>query len=136
MIWILYSFALVIINDTMAYVFGMTVGKHALLPGISPKKTWEGFLGAAVSTVAAAMFLLPQRRDAVVLSLASSLLGPFGGFLASVIKRAYGEKDFGTLMPGHGGFVDRMDVQVMMAAFTYLYLVFTRPAGASGSGGL
>lgn len=99
MSWVLYSIALVVINDTMAYLFGITLGKHALLPEISPKKTVEGFAGAAVSTVLASMLLLPTKKDALVLSLVSSLVGPFGGFLASVIKRAYGKKDFGDMMP-------------------------------------
>jgi CDP-diglyceride synthetase len=97
--WVLYSMALVVINDTMAYLFGATLGKHALLPEISPKKTVEGFAGAAVSTVLASILFLPTKKDALVLSLVSSLLGPFGGFLASVMKRAYGEKDFGDMMP-------------------------------------
>ena len=124
--WMLYSVVLVIINDTMAYVFGMSIGKHPLLPAISPKKTWEGFLGATLSTLVAAWFWLPEKKDAIYLSLFASLVAPFGGFLASVIKRAYGEKDFGSLIPGHGGLVDRLDCQLIMAPFVYLYLALSR----------
>jgi phosphatidate cytidylyltransferase len=131
MSWVMYSVALVVINDTMAYLFGITLGKHALLPNISPKKTVEGFAGAAASTVLASLLFLPTKKDGLILSLVSSLVGPFGGFLASVMKRAYGKKDFGTMFPGHGGLVDRLDCQVWMAPFVYLYLVFTRPAVAS-----
>jgi phosphatidate cytidylyltransferase len=135
MVWVIYAAALVMINDTMAYVFGMTFGKHALLPQISPKKTWEGFLGAAASTVLASLYMIPPNdgatgmaklQDALVLSMYASVIGPFGGFLASVIKRAYGKKDFGTLIPGHGGLVDRFDCQLIMAPFVYLYLQHTR----------
>jgi phosphatidate cytidylyltransferase len=58
------------------------------------------------------------------LSAFASLIGPFGGFLASVIKRAYEQKDFGTVFPGHGGFVDRLDCQLVLAPFVYLYLLW------------
>lgn len=133
MIWAFYSVALVVINDTMAYLFGITIGKHALLSKISPKKTVEGFVGAAISTVLASILFMPTKKDALVLSLVSSLVGPFGGFLASVVKRAYGKKDFGDMMPGHGGLVDRLDCQIWMAPFVYLYLLFTHPAVASES---
>jgi CDP-diglyceride synthetase len=133
MSWVLYSVALVVINDTMAYLFGITLGKHALLPKISPKKTVEGFTGAAVSTVFMGILFLPTKKDGLILSLVTSLVGPFGGFLASVMKRAYGKKDFGDMMKGHGGLVDRLDCQIWMAPFVYLYLLFTRAAVASES---
>jgi phosphatidate cytidylyltransferase len=124
MIWVIYSVALVVINDTMAYFFGITLGKHPLLSTISPKKTWEGFLGAAVTTMAVAYYWLPDKQDAIALSAFASLIGPFGGFLASVIKRAYEQKEFGALFPGHGGFVDRLDCQLVLAPFVYLYLLW------------
>jgi len=134
--WILFPALLVIINDTMAYVFGMAMGKRPLLKVISPKKTWEGFLGAAVSTLACALPLMrvcklvEDGAEESVLHVASALIvaafisivSPFGGFLASVTKRANGKKDFGTLIPGHGGVVDRLDCQIMTAPFVYLYL--------------
>ena len=123
--WVIYSAILVIVNDTMAYFFGIAFGEHPLLPTISPKKTWEGFIGAALSTVAIAIYWLPSAQDALMLSTVVSLIGPFGGFLASVIKRAYEQKDFGSIFPGHGGFVDRLDCQLMLAPFVYLYLVST-----------
>jgi CDP-diglyceride synthetase len=122
MIWVIYSAVLMIFNDTMAYFFGITMGKHPLLPVISPKKTWEGFLGAAASTVLLAYFWMPYKQDAIAISTFVSLIAPFGGFLASVIKRSYEQKDFGSLIPGHGGFVDRLDCQLILAPFVYLYL--------------
>jgi CDP-diglyceride synthetase len=115
----------------MAYFFGITLGKHPLLATISPKKTWEGFIGAAFSTMAVAYFWLPDRQDALILSVFASLVGPFGGFLASVIKRAYEQKDFGSIFPGHGGFVDRLDCQLVLAPFVYLYLVLKKANAAS-----
>lgn len=117
--------ALVIINDTMAYFFGIAFGRHKLLPVISPSKTWEGFLGAAASTAVAAYYLLESRQDALVLSVAVSIIGPFGGFLASMIKRAYVQKDFGTLFPGHGGLVDRLDCHLILAPIVFMYLSMT-----------
>ena len=120
--WVALPAALVIINDTMAYFFGVLFGSHKLLPVISPGKTWEGFLGAALSTVGASYYLVESKRDAVALSIAVSFIGPFGGFLASMIKRAYAQKDFGSLFPGHGGLVDRLDCHMILAPIVFLYL--------------
>lgn len=124
--WVALPAALVIINDTMAYLFGITLGRTKLLPVISPGKTWEGFLGATISTMLAAYLGIPSKQDAVVLALAVSMVGPFGGFLASMIKRAYAQSDFGSLFPGHGGFVDRLDCQLILAPIVYLYLALTK----------
>lgn len=135
--WIFVPAALVAINDIFAYVFGRLMGRHALLPSISPKKTWEGFIGAGLTTVGAAyagladaggkIILGPgiegiSQTDGMILAGFASIIAPFAGFLASVIKRAYGRKDFGDAFPGHGGFVDRLDCQLLIAPFTYFYL--------------
>eukprot|EP00978_Attheya_sp_CCMP212_P047463 scaffold421377_cov55-Attheya_sp.AAC.7 len=132
--WVLFPALLVIINDTMAYVFGMSMGRHKLLPRLSPKKTVEGFVGAAFSTVAMAIPLLhwvttvapenaaDMNRHALLMAAFTSIVSPFGGFLASAVKRAHNAKDFGTLIPGHGGVVDRFDCQVVTAPFVFLYL--------------
>mmetsp|Transcript_4443 Transcript_4443/g.6759 ORF Transcript_4443/g.6759 Transcript_4443/m.6759 type:complete len:424 (-) Transcript_4443:79-1350(-) len=127
--WIVYPALLVIINDTMAYVFGFSMGKNPLLPQISPKKTWEGFVGAALSTLLLAKPLLGvckidviSLQHALAIAAFISFVSPFGGYLASVTKRAHGAKDFGTLIPGHGGVVDRLDCQVMTAPFMYFFL--------------
>jgi len=127
--WVLFPAFLVVVNDTMAYVFGVLLGKHKLLPRLSPKKTVEGFVGAALATLAVAAPLMHRtvggdvlRRHALAVAAYASLVAPFGGFLASAAKRAHGAKDWGTLLPGHGGVVDRMDCQVVTAPFVYLYL--------------
>lgn len=129
--WVLFPAFLVIVNDTMAYIFGVLLGKHKLLPRLSPKKTVEGFVGAGFSTCAVAVPLLKSMipketpnlvQHAVTLAFYVSLVSPFGGFLASAVKRAHGAKDFGALIPGHGGVVDRFDCQVVTAPFVYLYL--------------
>ena len=133
LVWVLFPALLVVVNDTMAYVFGVLLGKHKLLPRLSPKKTVEGFIGAGISTLAVAAPLLKRMtgkdgaltnagRHALAMGLYVSLVSPFGGFLASAVKRAHGAKDFGALIPGHGGIVDRFDCQVVTAPFVYLYL--------------
>lgn len=135
--WVLYPALLVVVNDTAAYIFGCLFGKTKLLPVLSPSKTWEGFLGAALSTFAVAvptLYHLAGKSDsatalasstwvhALAMAAFVSLVAPFGGFLASAAKRAYGAKDFGSFIPGHGGVVDRMDCHLVSAPFVYLYL--------------
>lgn len=140
--WVLFPALLVIVNDTMAYVFGVLMGKHKLLPRLSPKKTVEGFLGAGFSTMAVAAPLLNSMlkksneaangalgggsvtANALAVAAFVSVVSPFGGFLASAVKRAHGAKDFGSLIPGHGGVVDRFDCQVVTAPFVYLFLKY------------
>ncbi|KAG7365815.1 phosphatidate cytidylyltransferase [Nitzschia inconspicua] len=140
MVWIFIPALYMIINDTMAYVGGQLIGTHPLLPSISPKKTWEGFLVAALSTVGMAYLLGSHanklfnsaeslatwyplgKMDGMILAAFTSLVAPFGGFLGSIIKRAYGQKDFGAILPGHGGLVDRLDCQLIVAPAVYFYL--------------
>lgn len=140
---IIYPALLVVINDTMAYFFGVTMGKRKIIPRLSPKKTVEGFVGAALSTFLASVPLLklilsyssddskilPVFQDdkmyatvAFITAAYTSFVSPFGGFLASAVKRAFLCKDFGTLIPGHGGVVDRFDCQIVTAPFIYLLL--------------
>jgi len=126
--WLLFSLLLVIVNDTMAYIFGKTLGNTKLLPNLSPGKTWEGFVGAALSTLIVSVPLMKliafhqDAKHALVLAAFASIIAPFGGFLASAVKRAHSVKDFGDFIPGHGGVMDRLDCHVVMAPFCYLYL--------------
>jgi phosphatidate cytidylyltransferase len=191
--WFFFPCFLVIANDCWAYAWGLTLGRKLIKETpffrLSPNKTWEGFIGAAFSTVIMGFFVaglfaqiryltcpaerltfrphhgvegsctphpifelgpLPFPGDALrallpdawqgtsllpnvvmvrpvqlhgaALSLFASVVAPFGGFLASAIKRAYGVKDFDSLIPGHGGVTDRMDCQFLMALCTWVYL--------------
>ena len=145
LVWVLFPALLVVINDTMAYFCGVLFGNHKLLPRLSPKKTVEGFVGAGLATMAAALPLLKlllaedapgaadAGRHALALAAYASLVSPFGGFLASAVKRAHGAKDFGDAIPGHGGVTDRCDCQVVTAPFVYLYLQHCLPASSSSS---
>ncbi|CAL5405474.1 unnamed protein product [Camellia sinensis] len=170
--WFLLPALLIAINDVAAYIFGFFFGKTPLIK-LSPKKTWEGFIGASVATMISAFVLanilgrfqwltcprndlstgwlqcdpgplfkpeyyslagwvpqwfpwkeisiLPVQWHALCLGLFASIIAPFGGFFASGFKRAFKIKDFGDSIPGHGGFTDRMDCQMVMAVFAYIY---------------
>ncbi|CAL4066319.1 unnamed protein product, partial [Meganyctiphanes norvegica] len=181
MIWFIVPVSMIVINDVMAYMFGFFFGKTPLIQ-LSPKKTWEGFIGGGISTVfmgmglsyflcqypffvcpveyveseenfkyicePAAIFrtqdynfpetvanvfalfgwrktisLQPFVLHSISLSLFSSSIGPFGGFFASGFKRAFKIKDFGDVIPGHGGMMDRFDCQYLMATFVNVYIL-------------
>lgn len=180
LIWFLVPVSMIICNDIMAYMFGFFFGKTPLIK-LSPKKTWEGFIGGAFATIVFGLimsyvllqfdyFVCPivydETKDALSMdcertfvfrlheytlpqflqnfgqvlgrdwktmtmypfilhsisqSLFASVIGPFGGFFASGFKRAFKIKDFGDTIPGHGGFMDRFDCQLLMATFVHVY---------------
>ena len=179
-IWFFLPASLVICNDIMAFVFGFFFGRTPLIK-LSPKKTWEGFIGGSICTILCAIVfsavlidyehmvcskhdltfapvtctpgpefiprerpvpelissavlavtgihwesvsLAPMQVDAMALAAFASSIAPFGGFFASGFKRAFRVKDFGDTIPGHGGLTDRMDCQILMSVFTYVYYV-------------
>jgi phosphatidate cytidylyltransferase len=118
-------------NDTLAYFTGRSFGKHPLHPIISPKKTWEGFYGGAIGSVAAALIcratFLPELAlgEALVFGLVMAPLVPLGDLAESVLKRAAGAKDSGNLIPGHGGLLDRIDALLFALPWTYLLALYT-----------
>ncbi|WP_413585741.1 phosphatidate cytidylyltransferase [Bdellovibrio sp. HCB274] len=113
--WFIFLLAVVFAGDTMAYCFGVLIGKHKVMPTVSPKKTWEGSLGGIVGSVIAGIlcwkFLLPDFTWYFILGLAavSGFVGQFGDFFESLLKRVADVKDSGKIMPGHGGVLDRID---------------------------
>jgi phosphatidate cytidylyltransferase len=114
------------INDTMAYIVGSLIGKTPFSP-ISPKKTWEGTIGGVVLAVITitliAYFsgLLPLHH-AAALSFIGAVTGTFGDLFESKLKRMAGVKDSGTMMPGHGGFLDRFDSLLFSATACAVYV--------------
>ena len=107
-------------NDTFAYVFGVQFGKHPLAAKISPKKTWEGFLGgmifAAIGSALAFYYLLDYHPVMGALAgFAGALAATVGDLVESAIKRDLSIKDMGTLLPGHGGMLDRIDSVLITA---------------------
>jgi len=128
--WLLLLTAITAASDTAAFYTGSKFGKHKLCPAISPGKTWEGFLGGLVGSLCAALvvrhFFLPEQNLVwtclVVLLL--GCLGAAGDLSESVIKRAFGVKDSGNLLPGHGGLLDRIDSLLLTAPVLYYLLYF------------
>jgi phosphatidate cytidylyltransferase len=124
---VLAFFLLLWSNDTGAYLSGITFGRHKLFERISPKKTWEGFIGGMVLTVVVA-WLISKRLDVVSISgwitiaLIVSITGTYGDLVESLLKRSAGVKDSGHIMPGHGGFLDRFDSVIISFPLVYLYL--------------
>lgn len=119
------------INDTMAYIVGSLIGKTPLSK-ISPKKTWEGTIGGVILCVVIMAFLYPQvhysmNSTAIAflfgsIALIAAVTGTLGDLLESKLKRSAGVKDSGTLMPGHGGFLDRFDSLLLAIPFVWLYV--------------
>jgi phosphatidate cytidylyltransferase len=177
MFWFFVAAGAVVVNDIFAYIWGFFYGRTPLI-ALSPKKTWEGFVGAAVTTVlfgflfswlllelpfsigaylscprvsvwhaslacapSAAfvwtryalppwlaavvrvqhVWMYPAQLHSVALAAFASVIGPFGGFMASGFKRAFKVKDFADVIPGHGGITDRMDCQALMGVFAAFY---------------
>jgi phosphatidate cytidylyltransferase len=120
-------FILIWANDTGAYLTGMTFGRHKLMERISPKKTWEGFFGGLIIAILAAWFLsgwlgVVDRMHWVLISVIVSVAGTYGDLVESMLKRSTGVKDSGTIMPGHGGFLDRFDSAIISFPLVYLFI--------------
>ncbi len=126
--WILFLFAVIWANDTFAYITGKTLGRHKLCPSISPKKTVEGALGGIAGGVAAALLfnhfagMGAQWAVMIGLSVFLGLVGMAGDLAESVLKRAAGVKDSGSIVPGHGGVLDRTDSLIFTIPVLYYYL--------------
>lgn len=116
------------VNDVAAYFVGSLVGRHKLAPHISPKKSWEGFLAGATGTIAVWMgaTVLPGLTlglvPAMLTGVAVALSSVIGDLAESRMKREAGVKDSGNLLPGHGGFLDRLDSLILACLFAYWVL--------------
>lgn len=129
--WTLASILVVVVTDIGAYACGLAFGRHKLAPTISPGKTWEGFAGsivvAMIAGVLVAWLMLGQPWwVGIVMGVLLALVGTMGDLTESLIKRDLGVKDISTWLPGHGGFLDRLDSILPSAAVAYvIYLVVT-----------
>ena len=120
-------------NDSMAYVFGSLFGKHKIWQKVSPKKSWEGFFGGLVSTLAVSYFFIqiPYFQNDIFtnpyiwigFALVVIIAGTFGDFAESKIKRFANQKDSGTILPGHGGILDRIDSMLFAVPAGFIYWV-------------
>ena len=107
--------AAAIFTDIGGYAFGVTLGRHRIAPSVSPSKTWEGFLGGVLASVVVLALLLPRFGEvftpatAAALAAACGIVSFLGDLVESMLKRDLGVKDFGDVLPGHGGILDRVD---------------------------
>lgn len=120
-------FILIWANDTGAYLTGMSFGSHKLMERISPKKTWEGLIGGIIIASVVAWFLsgwlgVVDKIHWVIIALIVSVAGTYGDLVESMLKRNTGVKDSGTIMPGHGGFLDRFDSTIVSFPLVYLFI--------------
>lgn len=138
---VLFYIFIIWANDSFAYLFGVTMGKHRLFERISPKKSWEGFvgglLGAALMGFIAAKDIIadmemcnPEYINQTVvmvkwigMALIAAVAGVFGDLVESLFKRSIDIKDSGHMMPGHGGWLDRFDALLLSIPFSFIYLV-------------
>lgn len=127
--WLTVTLCMAFFSDTVAYFFGRAFGKHKLYPAVSPGKTWEGsfggVLGSCLATVGVgSLWLLPDLpiSHAIGLGVAASVCGQTGDLVESMLKRTFGVKDSGSLLPGHGGMLDRIDALVFVAPVAYYYI--------------
>ena len=125
------------ISDVMAYFSGYFFGKHKLIPEVSPKKTIEGSIGAVIGTgltmllygliVSLVTDLTPNYLVLAISGPILSLIGQIGDLFASLLKREHGIKDYGNLMPGHGGIMDRFDSILAVACATMIIVLTAAP---------
>jgi phosphatidate cytidylyltransferase len=152
--WVLYLLLMVWAGDIFAYFVGKSVGRHLMASRISPKKTWEGAAASVAASLLVASVLfnyalpissfllrvgLIQRRDGlfglekpewlpiVLLTMSVNVAAQLGDLVESVIKRGAGVKDSGTILPGHGGMLDRIDALLFAAPVLWLYTVALFP---------
>ncbi len=116
-------------NDTFAYLSGMFFGKHKFFERISPKKTWEGIIGGLIFGVIAAyvlsiFFNKINLYEWIGFALVIIIFGTFGDLIESQLKRTFKLKDSGTIMPGHGGILDRLDSVLVASPFALCYITF------------
>jgi phosphatidate cytidylyltransferase len=130
---VLVFIVLVVLSDTGGYVAGVLFGKHPMAPTVSPKKSWEGFAGSALFCAVGGAVILPvllegEIWEGVLIGLAVMVTATLGDLGESMIKRDLGIKDMGSLLPGHGGMMDRLDSLLPAAPVTYLLLSWLVPA--------
>lgn len=127
-VYILALLVFIWVNDSFAYLTGMAFGKHRLFERISPKKSWEGFIGGAVFSVASSLIFahfFPNLSIPLWLGFAAItvIFGTWGDLFESLIKRTLGVKDSGNMIPGHGGILDRFDSTILAIPAIFVYLV-------------
>ncbi|MBI5931447.1 MAG: CDP-archaeol synthase [Chloroflexi bacterium] len=129
--WFMLTLITTWVTDSMALFVGKAIGKHKLAPRISPKKTWEGFFGGVISgfvlvLVLALVFDLSIDGAMILLAVLLPIAAVLGDLLESKLKRRFNVKDSGTLFPGHGGILDRIDSVIATLLVTALVVILFR----------
>lgn len=130
---IMIIFIMIWCNDTFAYLTGRLIGKHKLFERISPKKTWEGFLGgvlfAVIAGVLLAYFLEASYVKYITYAVVVGVIGTLGDLVESMLKRSVNVKDSGTILPGHGGILDRFDAVLFVVPVIFFLeqFIFIEP---------
>ena len=126
-LFIMAIFIFVWLDDTGAYLVGSLIGKHKLFERIAPKKSWEGFFGGLILSLASSQafaWFAPEINRMNWLGLAATvvLFGTWGDLIESLLKRTLGVKDSGNVLPGHGGMLDRFDSVMLAVPASYIYI--------------
>lgn len=130
--WLMFALGVNWVGDTGAYYIGKNFGRHKLAPAVSPGKSWEGSVASVITGVAFGLMYLPltikgtSLLEAGLLAVAANIAGQVGDLAESAIKRGAGVKDSGTLLPGHGGFLDRLDSTLFAMPILYSLLTFLK----------
>ena len=127
---VFFLFILIWSSDTFAYLVGKFFGKHKMAPKVSPKKTWEGYIGGVVLTLIFSYFIehnQPELRgNWMVVGFLVAAFAPLGDLVESQLKRTFGVKDSGNIIPGHGGVLDRLDSFIICVPVVYLYFIIEK----------
>lgn len=126
---LLFVLFITVFNDFAQYIWGKSLGRHKIIPKVSPNKTWEGFVGGVITTSVISAMLAPYLtpltlHQGIFAGFALSIAGFLGDVIMSAIKRDLGVKDTGTLLPGHGGILDRLDSLIFTAPLFFHYVVY------------
>jgi len=131
---LLFALVIIWVGDTAAYFVGRSIGKHPLAPHLSPKKTWEGtaasFLGSMIVALIFARFITVPLPHLVAMAAVGNVAGQVGDLLESAYKRSAGIKDSGSILPGHGGVLDRIDALILAIPVVWYYWILIYSPGS------
>ncbi len=131
--WIFFAMSVIFGSDILAYYIGRLFGRRRFFPQLSPSKTWEGVVAGWAGGISGGLMIkmlfyqFLGWEEVIFLSLIFSILGQIGDLFESMIKRYFGIKDSGRLLPGHGGLWDRIDALMFVAPWVYCYMLWLRP---------